>query len=93
MEFGSIFSRKEISKHNCYDNAWVIYKNNVIDVTPLLSEDDKIIKYFLGFLGKDITLRAPLPEYNEIRQFLEDESLQLGMAHPLKSTMQLKIDS
>ena len=48
------FTKKEVKKHNTRDDAWVIYKNKVYDVTNWISKHpggDAIMKG----IGKDIT--------------------------------------
>lgn len=48
------FTKKQVSKHNTRDDAWVIYKKKVYDVTDWISKHpggDAIMKG----IGKDIT--------------------------------------
>lgn len=49
------FSLEEIAKHNNENDAWVIYKNNVYDITHYLPFHPGGVDVLKSVLGKDCT--------------------------------------
>ncbi|KAJ3219972.1 fatty acid alpha-hydroxylase [Dinochytrium kinnereticum] len=52
------FSIADVSSHNTVDDAWVIFEQNVYDISDFLDEKTHAggIELILPYLGKDMTL-------------------------------------
>ncbi|SOV14125.1 cytochrome b5-like heme/steroid binding protein, putative [Plasmodium gaboni] len=51
-------TKEEVAKHNKKDDAWVIYKNKVYEITHYLKHHPGGKKILLGKSGKDVTKKV-----------------------------------
>lgn len=83
-----VINRKAVAKHNTLKNAWVVVNNDVLDISKYLSEHPEHVKNFLGYLGKDVTLRIKEKEHTHLAEPL-GKLTPKGIAHPLQTEAQL----
>ena len=82
-----MYSKQEVAKHNSVQDAWVVYKSKVLDVTAFLQSHPGGKEVLLPLLGQDISEAFSSAEhsYSAIRMI---EDMRIGSIEGLRNGLE-----